>query len=137
MAQEFKTKSLGQGADGIAPDGAEVRLLHDLGGGGMAHFKLAAQQTSTPIVHETVDEIWYFIAGRGEMWRKNSKRSKIVDVYPGISVTIPVGTRFQFRSTSKDDLEAIGQTMPPWPGDSEWRVVDGKWKATVGRASSN
>jgi len=51
---------------GIALDGWDVRALLGLEGGGMAHFELAPGQTSVAVAHHTVEEIWYFVRGRGE-----------------------------------------------------------------------
>src|SRR5215208_2196845 len=43
------------------------------------------------------------------------------------SVTIPVGTAFQFRNTGFEPLAAVGVTMPPWPGEDEAMEVAGPW----------
>ena len=84
--------------DAVAPDGSDVRVLLGLAGGGMAHFELPAGNTSTPVTHATVEEIWLFLSGRGEMWRKQGQREEIVPVEPGVCITIPLGTHFQFRA---------------------------------------
>jgi len=117
--------------DSIAPDGSEVRILLGLRGGGMAHFQLAPGQTSKAVTHRTVEEIWYFVSGRGEMWRQQGGREETVAVEPGVCLTIPLGTAFQFRSFGPESLAAVGLTMPPWPGDGEAVAVEGKWAATV------
>ena len=128
---EFETKELPKNPDAIAPDGSEVRLLLALRRGSLAHFKLEPGLTSKAVVHRTVEEIWYFLSGRGQMWREQLDQSSIVDIQAGVCVTIPVGTRFQFRSTGDESLAAIGVTMPPWPGDGEGLIVGGKWQPTV------
>jgi mannose-6-phosphate isomerase-like protein (cupin superfamily) len=97
----------------------------------MAHFELASGQVSTAVTHRTVEEVWVFISGRGEMWRRQGRREEVVPVEPGVCVTIPLGTRFQFRSLGDGPLAAIAVTMPPWPGEGEARVVQGKWPPTV------
>src|SRR5882724_8829414 len=97
----------------------------------MAHFELGPNQVSRAVTHRTVEEIWYFIRGRGEMWRSQNGRSAILDVYPGVCLTIPLGTHFQFRSLGAEPLAAIGVTMPPWPGDGEAIPVAGEWQPTV------
>ena len=51
-----------------APDGSDVRILLATQRGSCAHFELAGGQTSTAVVHRTVEEIWFFLAGRGQMW---------------------------------------------------------------------
>ena len=82
-------------------------------------------------VHRTVEEIWFFVHGRGEIWRKLNGREEIVSVDPGVCITIPLGTHFQFRSFGYEPLAAIGVTMPPWPGKGEAFEVQGKWPPTV------
>ena len=128
---DFSTKQLPTGRDAVAPDGSDVRILLGLKGGGMAHFELPAGQTSTAVTHRTVEEIWFFLSGRGEMWRKQEERQEVVTVDAGICLTIPLGTQFQFRSLGAQPLAAIGITMPPWPGEGEAIVVDGKWKPSL------
>jgi mannose-6-phosphate isomerase-like protein (cupin superfamily) len=127
----YETKHLPAERDAVAPDGSDVRILLGLKGGGMAHFALAPGRTSRAVVHRTVEEVWYFLSGRGQMWRKQDGRASIVEVLPGVSLTIPLGTHFQFRSLSADPLTAIGVTMPPWPGEGEAVQVDGEWNPTV------
>jgi mannose-6-phosphate isomerase-like protein (cupin superfamily) len=129
----FATIRLPTARDAIAPDGSDVRLLLSLKAGGMAHFALAPGETSTAVVHRTVEEIWFFLSGRGEMWRRQVDQSGTVDVYAGVCLTIPTGTCFQFRSFGDEPLAAVGITMPPWPGDGEAVVVTGPWLATVPR----
>ena len=52
-------------------------------------------------------------------------------VEPGVCLTIPLGTHFQFRSHGYESLAAVGVTMPPWPGEGEAMIVPGKWEPTV------
>jgi mannose-6-phosphate isomerase-like protein (cupin superfamily) len=125
---EFATKRLPAHRDAVAPDTSDVRILLGLAGGGMAHFELAAGRTSKAVAHRTVEEIWFFVGGRGEMWRRQDAREEIVPVEPGVCLTIPLGTHFQFRSLGAEPLAAIGVTMPPWPGDGEAYEVVGKWE---------
>jgi mannose-6-phosphate isomerase-like protein (cupin superfamily) len=128
---DFSTKRLPVAPDAVAPDGSDVRILLELDGGGMAHFELAPGQTSVAEAHRTVDEIWYFVSGRGEMWRKSGDQETVEPVDPGVCLTIPVGTHFQFRSFGYEPLAALGVTMPPWPGEGESYHVEGKWTPTV------
>jgi len=128
----FETRTLGATSDAVAPDGTAVRLLPSLAGGSFAHFELPAGAVSQAIVHRTVEEIWYFVAGCGELWRRAGEREEVVAVGPGVSATIPLGTRFQFRASGEAPLAFVAVTMPPWPGDGEADVVEGKWRPTVG-----
>jgi mannose-6-phosphate isomerase-like protein (cupin superfamily) len=130
---DFDTKRLPVAHDAIAPDGSAVRLLLGLEGGGLAHFELASGETSSAVSHRTVEEIWFVLTGRGEMWRKQGDREQVVPIDSGVSLTIPLGTHFQFRSFGHEPLAAIGLTMPPWPGENEAVEVQGKWPPTVKR----
>jgi mannose-6-phosphate isomerase-like protein (cupin superfamily) len=125
------TKSLPDAPDTIAPDGSGVRVLLGLKGGGMAHFELAAGETSTAVTHQTVEEIWFFLSGRGEMWRRLQDEEETLDVHAGVCLTIPLGTHFQFRALGKEALAAVAVTMPPWPGGDEAVIVTGPWRPTV------
>jgi mannose-6-phosphate isomerase-like protein (cupin superfamily) len=113
--------------DVLAPDGSEVRILASSPRGSMAHFTLPPGQVSQAVAHHTVEEIWFIINGQGEMWRKSVDRETVVALSAGVSLTIPVGTHFQFRNTGTDPLQAVGVTMPPWPGMDEAHTVTGKW----------
>jgi mannose-6-phosphate isomerase-like protein (cupin superfamily) len=129
----FDSKRLPVDRDAVAPDGSDVRLLLGLKGGGLAHFELGPAQTSIAVSHRTVEEIWFVLSGRGEMWRKSSDREEVVPLEPGVSLTIPLGTHFQFRSFGYECVGVIGVTMPPWPGEHEAFQVEGKWTPTVGQ----
>jgi len=127
----FATKLLPVSRDAVAPDGSDVRVLLGLARGGMAHFELGPGKTSKSVTHRTVEEIWFFLTGRGQMWRKQGEDAEIVDVFPGVCLTIPLGTHFQFRSFGDEALAAVGVTMPPWPGEEEAIEVAGMWAPTV------
>jgi len=124
---DFETGRLPALPDIVAPDGSDVRVLLATQRGSMAHFELAGGHASAPIRHRTVDEIWFVLSGRGEMWRRGNEREDVVTLEPGVCVTIPVGTHFQFRAMSGESLKAVGVTMPPWPGPQEAVPVPGKW----------
>jgi mannose-6-phosphate isomerase-like protein (cupin superfamily) len=126
----FETRRLPALPDIVAPDGSDVRVLLKTARGSMAHFELAGGRASDPIRHRAVDEIWFVLSGRGEMWRCAQDQEEVVALEPGICVTIPAGTHFQFRATQGAALAAVGVTMPPWPGPDEAIPVPGKWAAT-------
>lgn len=114
-----------------APDGSAVRPLLGLAGGTMAEFELAPGQVAAAVTHRTVDEIWYVLGGRGEIWRRQGTREEVVLLEPGVCLTIPLGTHFQFRAVGDAALTVLGITMPPWPGSGEARLVAGPWTPTV------
>ena len=127
----FETKRISAAPDVIAPDGSEVRILCGAAGGSMAVFSLPANTVARAVAHRNVVEIWYVISGHGRMWRRLDARSEVVDLGPGLSLTIPTGTHFQFRCDGAETLKIIGVTMPPWPGEDEAYAVEGPWRATV------
>jgi len=126
---EFATLQLPPETTVVAPDGSNVRVLLGLAAGTMAHFELPAGMTSSAVVHRTVEEIWFVLTGRGEMWRKQGEREEIVDLAPGTCLTLPLGTHFQFRASTDEAIAVVGITMPPWPGADEAIAVSGPWTA--------
>jgi mannose-6-phosphate isomerase-like protein (cupin superfamily) len=124
----FATRQLGPAPDVIAPDGSEVRILGQTSRGSMAHFALAPGAIAKAVAHRTIEEIWYVVSGRGRMWRRLGSQEEVVDLRAGLSLTLPVGTHFQFRADGDEPLRAIGVAMPPWPGDDEAYLVTGPWQ---------
>ena len=114
----------------MAPDGSEVRVLLSRPGGSMAHFRLPPGATSHAVSHRTVEEIWYVVAGQGQMWRRQGDAESVIDLSAGICLTLPVGTHFQFKASADGALEAVAITMPPWPGMEEAVFVPGHWPGT-------
>lgn len=128
----FRTKEISGASDAIAPDGSEVRTLCEMPRGSMAQFTLPTMAVSRAVAHRTVEEVWYFVSGRGRMWRRLGADEEITIVGPGISISLPVGMHFQFRCDGDDSpLVAIAVTMPPWPGEGEAYPVEGCWQPTV------
>jgi mannose-6-phosphate isomerase-like protein (cupin superfamily) len=132
----FETKPSGAAPDVIAPDGSEVRVLCRVAGGSMATFSLPAHRVAKAVAHRNVEELWYVAAGRGRIWRRlaghdEPAQEEIVELVPGMSLSIPVGTYFQFRCDGDETLVVIGTTMPPWPGADEAYAVDGPWKPSA------
>lgn len=124
----FESGIVAASYDVLAPDGSEIRYLHSLDGASVVHCRLPVSATSIPVRHRSVEEIWYFLAGRGQVWRRQGEREQILDVAPGLSLTIPLGTEFQFRNTGEAPLEFVITTTPPWPGEDEAVVLEaGCW----------
>ena len=68
-------------------------VLLGLAGGTIAQFELAPGAVSMAVRHRTVEEIWYVVSGWGAMWRRDGDHEEIVDLDPGMCVTIPVEHR--------------------------------------------
>ena len=124
----WNTANLSEDYDYLAPDGSEIRLLPEVGGGGLSHCTVPVNKVSTAVVHRTVGEIWYFISGNGEVWRKKGKQEAVDAVGSGCCLNIPCGTSFQFRNIGDEPLCLIIATISRWPGPQEAVEVDGFWK---------
>ena len=129
--QRFDTRQLPEVPDAVAPDGSDVRVLLRLGRGSMAHFELAPGRVSRAVAHRAVEELWYILAGQGQMWRRQGERQQTVPLRPGTCLSIPAGTHFQFRADDSGPLAVLGVTMPPWPGPDEAYEVSGRWPASA------
>jgi mannose-6-phosphate isomerase-like protein (cupin superfamily) len=129
MSEEYQwlTKELPSDYDYLAPDSSEIRLLPNVGGGGVCHCTLRPGKTSDAVHHKTVEEIWFFISGKGQVWRQVGETKEVRDVHPGVCLTIPIGTRFQFRNTGDEPLCFVIATIPRWPGPEEAVSSQGYW----------
>jgi mannose-6-phosphate isomerase-like protein (cupin superfamily) len=122
------------GADFVlAPDGSQIRPLVEISGrGSLVHCTLPPGQVTAPVQHRTVAEVWYCVGGSGQLWRRSQSADEVVQLEPGMAVSIPLGTGFQFRADADRPLEVVIATMPPWPGNDEaYAIDDAPWEPTV------
>ncbi len=112
--------------DAIAPDGSEIYfLVTDADRASLVEVRLAAGRTSKPVRHRTVEEIWFFLAGAGRVWRRPAGGEPVTEeVRPGSVLTIPTGWGFQFQAAPATELRFLCYTSPPWPGDHEAETVE-------------
>ena len=127
----MKTTTLPEHPDAKSPAGADIRFLVDGATGNMIHSTVPPHQVNRATVHATVSEFWYVLDGHGEIWRDDGVESRITALVPGTAIDIPVGTAFQYRNVSDEDLAFICIAIPPWPGDAEATYVEGIWQPTV------
>ena len=135
MAASWQTRSLAAGVDALAPDGSEIRFLAELAGASVVHCTLEPGGVTRAVRHRTVEEAWFFLGGRGQVWRRADGLEEVTDVRPGLALTIPLGAHFQFRATGPEPLTFVIATSPPWPGDDEAVPVDGPWVSTCAGAA--
>jgi len=121
------TRALGDPVDAIAPDQSEIRFLAQVQAGSMVHCRLPVGGVSLAVTHRTVEELWYVLSGQGELWRQQGEQQQVVTLQAGLSLSIPLGTHFQFRNTGLEPLQFIIVTMPPWPGADEAVRVPDYW----------
>ncbi len=113
--------------DTFAPDGSEIRYLiaaeQAAARASLVEVRLPAGQASRPVRHRSVEEIWYVLEGRGEVWRCPSEADPAsvpaVEVRPGDALVIPTRGRCQFRASVAAPLRFLCYTSPPWPADDE------------------
>lgn len=129
----WQTHRLGSTYDAVAPDGSQIRLLVQVRGGSMVYCTLQPGQVTRAVQHRTVEEVWLCVSGAGQLWRREvaGGTEEIVDLQPGVAVSIPLGTAFQFRGLGQRPLELVMTTMPPWPGPDEAAAVTGTWEAIL------
>lgn len=128
----FTSRELPEEYDVLAPDGSEIRVLAVTERASVAHGRLPAGGVSQAISHRTVEEVWVVLSGEGELWRRLGDQEETIALHAGVSLTIPVGTHFQFRTTGDVPLTFIMCTVPPWPGNDEAVLVPGCWELTTG-----
>ena len=112
-----------------APDGSTVLRLARGAAGSMAQFSFAKGSISRAVRHRRVEELWYVLEGKGEIWLcPDAGTSVTTELQPGASVLIEAGCAFQVRVQGGAPLEVLAVTMPPWPGDEEAELVAGRWR---------
>jgi mannose-6-phosphate isomerase-like protein (cupin superfamily) len=119
--------SLKANYDYLAPDGSEIRLLCEGTTAGLCHCTLPAGQTSAPVKHRKVEELWYILEGHGEVWHDAIDSREPFQVSPGSSVVISPGSAFQFRASEAGPLKLLIATVPPWPGKDEAEPAKTFW----------
>lgn len=124
----WQTTHVGYRYDALAPDGSEIRELVRVDGASMVHCTLRPGQVSRAMRHRTVEEVWFCVAGSGELWRRSGETEEVVQLSADSAVTIPLRTEFQFRANGDRALELIIATLPPWPGADEAEPVVGHWE---------
>ena len=109
-------RQLGSKPDYPAPDGSDIYLLAKGTKGSLCQCILPVGATSDAKSHSTVEELWLFLEGEGQVYRESVHDNEPYPVTAGTSVVIPVGKTFQFRNTGNIPLKFIIATVPPWPG---------------------
>ncbi|MDD9905161.1 MAG: cupin domain-containing protein [Rhodospirillaceae bacterium] len=123
----FQSRELSDAVDAIAPDGSEIRFLGETDRASMVHCTLPPGGVSKAVRHKSIEEIWHFLSGEGEVWRAFDGEEEVKPVTQGTSLTIPTGAHFQFRNTGPSPLRFVIATMPPWPGEQEAERVPDRW----------
>jgi mannose-6-phosphate isomerase-like protein (cupin superfamily) len=140
MQSPWATMPLPEKHNVVAADGSEIRVLLEMPGASTVHCTLRADAGTPPGVsfatyNVGIDEIWYFLEGEGQIWRKRrgtQEEGETKEVRPGVSLTIPPDVIFQFRNTGRGALKFLCITMPPWKPGTNVKVDDCKWPVGPG-----
>lgn len=124
----IRSQTIPENYEHISPAGAEVRLIMGNSTADLAHCTLRKGKISKAVTHKTVNEFWHVVSGAGAIWRRTGNQEEITTLEPGVTIDIPLGTEFQYRSTENSDLAFLCFTMPPWPGHDEVNYIkNGAW----------
>lgn len=126
---EAQETPLSEEYDYLSPSGFEIRLVRSENGGGLAHCTLPPGAVSRAIQHESVEELWCFIQGEGQVWHKLGNHEEVMDVKAGTNLSIPAGARFQLRNTAHQPLCFIVSPIPGRPDKKEVVRVEDYWHA--------
>ena len=128
----MKTTTVEAATRGRSPLGAHIRFLMDGPHGNVIHSTVPPGMVGRACHFRTIDEFWFVLSGEGELWRRAPDgRETITRLAEGVSIDIPLGTAFQYRSVGAAALVFTCTAMPPWPGDEEAVLVDGPWTPQV------
>jgi mannose-6-phosphate isomerase-like protein (cupin superfamily) len=108
--------------DAIAPDGSAIYFrVVDAKSASLVEVVLEPGMVSRAVHHRTVEEIWYFLAGGGQVWIRSpdGTTERTHRVSPGSTLTIHTGWDFQFSADADADLRFLCFTSPRWPGEDE------------------
>ena len=76
----MQSASLPPEPQATAPDGSAIRFLLKGSRGELNHFTLPPHQTSTAVVHRSIEEIWYVLEGKGQVWRQEGDNEEVLDL---------------------------------------------------------
>jgi mannose-6-phosphate isomerase-like protein (cupin superfamily) len=79
----WETQRVGAMPTHLAPDGSQIFELPRSDRASLARCLLPAGAVTRAVRHRSVEELWYVIGGRGQVWRAADGGEEIVDVEAG------------------------------------------------------
>ena len=141
-ALNYKLKDLAQVESTMCS--ASIRIMGDHSFGdkeneayGVALAIAKPDTVSIPVQRKDLEELYFVIAGKGEVWLKDieSEKEKVVVLKPGTIIQIPSTSVVQYRNTGKKNLILLVPTNPPYGvigKKTNWKIEKvfevGKWQ---------
>ena len=125
--RELAARSLHAASVIALSEGIEIRELTRGRLGSLAHCTMRAGAVSYAAVHRSFEELWYVLAGAGELWLRCDQEESTTELRPGLTLALPVGAPFQFRNRGPLPLEFVIASVPPFPGAQEVGPAVGPW----------
>lgn len=120
--------TLSAAPNSVSPDGgAEIRHILTSPGGDLTHAVCLAGSTSGTHHLPELDEGYFVLSGRGEIWRAVNGRDAVTALRPGRWVSMPAGMRFQYRANVGSSLVFLVVVLPSWHEDLFHVVAGGRW----------
>ena len=108
-------------------EGIEIRELTRGRLGSLAHCTVRPGAVSHAAMHKNFEELWYVLAGDGQLWLRCDQEEYTTELRPGLTLAIPVAAHFQFRNRGPLPLEFVIASVPPFPGAQQVGSVAGPW----------
>ena len=125
----FETTDLASMASFLSDDGSEIRSLPTVNGVETVHCRLPQGGVIHASRHKTVAQLWYVLSGNGDLWLEGSDgKESIISLKNGVSVTVPLGYKFQFRNTGTQNLDILIVNTTKWSGPGELIPVKNRWR---------
>jgi len=127
--------------DMISPGGAMVYHLIHVPGGALSRVVVQPGMVSTGGRLEGIEDTFFILSGTGQIWRCESNgpvlREETVALRPGVTVTIPSGVAFQYRSHPEEPLVFLEIVAPGWSLERRLPSEHRSWVPTYGKASTD
>ena len=132
-----RTKVIGEKPNYISPGGAsEIRELIQRPQGELTHATCPSGRISHPAALDGLYEMFFVLAGKGQLWRSGGGYEGVTRLHPGRWVAMPPGTAFQYRAEADADLVFLVVVVPRWEKE-RYRTLDhGCWTVDGTKATN-
>lgn len=130
----FTTADVAKTPSFLSDDGSEIRPMPSMLDVESVHCRLPKHGVIQASKHRTVSQIWYVLAGKGDLWMKSRLgKETVLGLHPGFAVTVPLGYGFQFRNTGEKDLDIFIVNTTKWSGAGELIPIENHWPLSAAK----